>query len=154
MARVLPIVVVLALLGCTAAAFAVTEGLKLEHSPVSNTHVGKTVAPDSLANKTVPIGFQLRKPDRVTVELVNGNGDVVRTLARSRREPSGALQFNWNGRGDNREVVPDGIYRPRFHKRSTKMTLNSPLPFLTQLPCTSIRRIELRSPGRIARGRK
>ena len=89
MARVLPIVVVLALLGCTAAAFAVTEGLKLEHSPVSNTHVGKIVAPGSLSNKTVPIGLQLRKPDRVTVELVNGNGDVVRTLARSRREPSG-----------------------------------------------------------------
>jgi len=127
-ARVLPIVVVLALLGCTAAAFAVTEGLKLEHSPVSNTHVGKTVAPDSLANKTVPIGFQLRKPDRVTVELVNGNGDVVRTLARSRREPSGALQFNWNGRGDNREVVPDGIYRPRVHLANAHKTIVLPNP--------------------------
>jgi hypothetical protein len=34
-ARILPTVVVLALLGCTAAAFAVTEGLKLEHSPIS-----------------------------------------------------------------------------------------------------------------------
>jgi len=127
-ARVLPIVVVLALLGCTAAAFAVTEGLKLEHSPVSNTHVGKTVAPDSLANKTVPIGFQLRKPDRVTVELVNGNGDVVRTLARSRREPSGALQFNWNGRGDNREVVPDGVYRPRVHLANAHKTIVLPNP--------------------------
>ena len=105
MARVLPIVVVLALLGCTAAAFAVTEGLKLEHSPVSNTHVGKVVAPDSLANATVPIGFRLRKPDRVNVEIVNGNGEVVRTLVRSRREPSGNLQFTWNGRADNREVV-------------------------------------------------
>jgi hypothetical protein len=85
-ARVLPIVVVLALLGCTAAAFAVTEGLKLEHSPISNTHVGKTEAPDSLADKTVPIAFLLRKPDRVTVELVNGSGQVVRRLVRSRRE--------------------------------------------------------------------
>jgi len=127
-ARVLPIVVVLALLGCTAAAFAVTEGLKLEHSPVSNTHVGKTVAPDSLSNKTVPIAFLLRKPDRVTVELVNGNGDVVRTLARSRREPSGNVQFIWNGRGDNREVVADGIYRPRVHLANAHKTIVLPNP--------------------------
>jgi len=127
-ARVLPIVVVLALLGCTAAAFAVTEGLKLEHSPVSNTHVGKTVAPDSLANKTVPIAFLLRKRDRVTVEIVNGNGDVVRTIARSRPEPSGNLQFTWNGRGDNREVVPDGVYRPRVHLANAHKTIVLPNP--------------------------
>ncbi len=128
MARVLPIVVVLALLGCTAAAFAVTEGLKLEHSPVSNTHVGKLEAPDSLSYKTVPIAFLLRKPDRVTVELVNGNGEVVRTLARSRREPAGALQFIWNGRGDNGEVVPDGVYRPRVHLADAHKTIVLPNP--------------------------
>jgi hypothetical protein len=127
-ARVLPIVVVLALLGCTAAAFAVTEGLKLEHSPITNTHVGKVVAPDSLANKTVPIAFLLRKPDRVTVELVNGSGEIVRTLVRSRKEPSGALQFIWNGRGDNREVVPDGVYRPRVHLANAHKTIVLPNP--------------------------
>ena len=139
MARVLPIVVVLALLGCTAAAFAVTEGLKLEHSPVSNTHVGKKIAPDSLANKTVPIAFQLRKPDRVTVELVNGSGDVVRTLARSRREPSGAVQFTWNGRGDNREVVPDGVYRPRVHLADAHKTIVLPNPITMDATAPFIR---------------
>jgi hypothetical protein len=138
-ARVLPIVVVLALLGCTAAAFAVTEGLKLEHSPVSNTHVGKKIAPDSLANKTVPIGFQLRKPDRVTVELVNGSGDVVRTLVRSRREPSGVLQFTWNGRGDNREVVPDGVYRPRVHLADAHKTIVLPNPITMDATAPFIR---------------
>jgi hypothetical protein len=127
-ARVLPIVVVLALLGCTAAAFAVTEGLKLEHSPISNTHVGKLEAPDSLSYKSVPIAFLLRKPDRVTVELVNGNGEVVRTLARSRPEPGGALQFIWNGRGDNGEVVPDGVYRPRVHLADAHKTILLPNP--------------------------
>jgi flagellar hook capping protein FlgD len=127
-ARVLPIVVVLALLGCTAAAFAVTEGLKLEHSPITNTHVGKVVAPDSLANKTVPIAFLLRKRDRVTVELVNGSGDIVRTLVRSRKEPSGNLQFTWNGRDDNGEVLPDGTYRPRVHLANAHKTIVLPNP--------------------------
>jgi hypothetical protein len=127
-ARILPTVVVLALLGCTAAAFAVTEGLKLEHSPIANTHVGKVVAPDSLANKTVPIAFLLRKQDRVSVELINGNGDVVRRLVRSRREPSGNLQFTWNGRADNGEVVPDGTYRPRVHLANAHKTIVLPNP--------------------------
>jgi len=142
-ARVLPIVVVLALLGCTAAAFAVTEGLKLEHSPVSNTHVGKKEAPDSQSYKTVPIGFQLRKPDRVTVEVVNGNGDVVRTLARSRREPSGALQFIWNGRGDNREVVPDGVYRPRVHLADAHKTIVLPNPITMDATAPFIRLVSI-----------
>ena len=149
MARVLPIVVVLALLGCTAAAFAVTEGLKLEHSPVSNTHVGKKVAPGSLSYKTVPIGLQLRKPDRVTVELVNGNGDVVRTLARSRREPSGALQFIWNGRGDNREVVPDGVYRPRVHLADAHKTIVLPNPITMDATAPFVRLVSV-TPGVIS----
>jgi hypothetical protein len=148
-ARVLPIVVVLALLGCTAAAFAVTEGLKLEHSPVSNTHVGKQLAPGSQSYNTVPIGFQLRKPDRVTVELVNGNGDVVRTLARSRREPSGALQFIWNGRGDNREIVPDGVYRPRVHLANAHKTIVLPNPITMDATAPFVRLVSVK-PGVIS----
>ena len=144
MARVLPIVVVLALLGCTAAAFAVTEGLKLEHSPVSNTHVGKVVAPESAANATVPIGFRLRKRDRVNVEIVNGNGEVVRTLARSRREPSGNLQFTWNGRGDNGEVVPDGVYRPRVHLANAHKTIVLPNPIRMDATPPFIRLVSVR----------
>ena len=120
--------VVLALLGCTAAAFAVTEGLKLERAPVFETKVGKVVAPDSASNASVPIQFQLRKPDRVTVEIVNGNGEVVRTITRSRPERRGALLFSWNGRGDNGEVVPDGFYRPRVHLAKERRTILLPNP--------------------------
>ena len=74
---------VLALLGCTAAAFAVTEGLKLEKSPITDTVVSKVVAPDTLGNGKASISFLLRKSDRLTVEIVNGNGDVIRTLGAS-----------------------------------------------------------------------
>lgn len=128
MARILPTVVVLALLGCTAAAFAVTEGLKLEHSPISRTNVSKVIAPDSASNSTASIQFLLRKPDRVTVEIVNGNGEVVRTLTRSRPERSGLVQFRWNGRDDRREVVPDGFYRPRVHLANERRTFLLPNP--------------------------
>jgi hypothetical protein len=127
-ARILPTVVVLALLGCTAAAFAVTEGLKLERSPITKTKVSKVIAPDSSSSKTASIQFVLRKPDRVTVEIVNGSGKVVRTLERSRRVASGLQQFDWNGRDDSGEVVPDGTYRPRVHLAGQHRTILLPNP--------------------------
>jgi hypothetical protein len=126
--RILPTVVVLALLGCTAAAFAVTENLKLEKSPVFDTHVGKVVAPDSLSNSTVSIQFQLRKPDRVTVEIVNGSGDRIRTIARDKPAARGTVLFRWNGRDDSRRVVPDGSYRPRVHLAREHRTILMPNP--------------------------
>jgi hypothetical protein len=126
--RVLPTLVVLALLGCTAAAFAVTESLKLERSPISDTHVSKVVAPDSLSNDTAAIGFLLRKPDRLTVEIVNGGGEVVRRLARDRAARRGTQQFTWDGRNDAHEVVPDGTYRPRVHLAREHRTILLPNP--------------------------
>jgi FlgD Ig-like domain len=117
---------VLALLGCTAAAFAVTEGLKLEKSPITNTIVDKVVAPDSSTHAIAAIGFTLRKPDRLTVEIVNGNGEVIRTLARSRQARPGTQQFKWNGRDDSGQVVPDGVYKPRVHLAREHRTIALP----------------------------
>jgi hypothetical protein len=118
---------VLALLGCTAAAFAVTEGLKLEKSPISDTVVGKVVAPDSVTSfASAPISFVLRKPDTLTVQIVNGKGDVIRTLARSKAADRGSLQFDWNGRDDEGHIVPDGNYRPRVHLARERRTIGLP----------------------------
>jgi hypothetical protein len=118
---------VLALLGCTAAAFAVTEGLKLEKSPITDTQVAKVVAPDSVAGfATAPISFLLRKQDRLTVQIVNGNGDVIRTVARSRPARRGTQQFIWNGRDDRGHVVPDGTYKPRVHLARERRTIALP----------------------------
>ena len=117
---------VLALLGCTAAAFAVTEGLKLEKSPITNTIVDKVVAPDSSTHAIAAISFTLRKRDRLTVEIVNGNGDVIRTLARSKQAEPGTLQFKWNGRDDSGRVAPDGVYKPRVHLAREHRTIALP----------------------------
>jgi hypothetical protein len=127
-ARILPTLLVLSLLGGTAAAFAVTEGLKLEKSAITNTKVSKIVAPDSGSNSTAAIGFLLRKPDRLTVEIVNGSGEVVRTLARSKPARRGTQQFIWNGRDDAGRVVPDGTYRPRVHLAREHRTILLPNP--------------------------
>jgi hypothetical protein len=119
---------VLALLGCTAAAFAVTEGLKLEKSPITRTKVGKVVAPGSVAHPNVWIKFVLRKRDRVSIVIVNSQGDVVRMLGVTHRARSGTLRFRWNGRDDAGRIVPDGNYRPRVHLAGEHRTIVLPNP--------------------------
>ena len=129
MARLLPTLLVLALIGSTAAAFAVTEGLKLEKSPITGTQVDKAIAPGCrCANENVQVGFTLRKSDRVSVAIVNGKGQVVRTLARSRRARPGTQQFVWDGRDQAGRVVPDGTYRPRVHLAREHRTIVLPNP--------------------------
>jgi hypothetical protein len=127
-ARILPTLLVLALLGCTAAAFAVTENLKLEKSPIVDTEVDKVIAPDSSGHATASVNFVLRKPDRVTIEIVGGGGRVVRVLARDRSARAGAQTFVWNGRDDANHVVPDGTYRPRVHLAHEHRTILLPNP--------------------------
>jgi hypothetical protein len=125
-ARLLPTLLVLALLGCTAAAFAVTEGLKLQKSPIGRTVVGKVVAPDSLQHRRVRIRFVLRRADRLTVEIANGSGQVVRVLARDQANPRGTRPFFWDGRDDAGRVVPDGNYVPRVHLARERRTIVLP----------------------------
>src|SRR5205085_6293313 len=56
--RFLPAVLVVALLGGSAAAFAVTERLKLVRSPIWRTQVGKVVSPGT--GRRASIRFRLR----------------------------------------------------------------------------------------------
>jgi hypothetical protein len=125
-ARFLPTLLVLALLGCTATAFAVTEGLKLEKSPIADTVVDKVVAPDSFEHSTAKIRFFLRKPDRMTVDIVDGNGDVVRELVPAKDAPRGTQSFRWTGRDDQGRVVADGSYRVRVHLAREHRTIGLP----------------------------
>lgn len=144
MARLLPTLVVLALLGFTAGAFAVTEGLKLEKSPIYRTAVDKVVAPDSSGHATAGIGFALRKPDRITVQIVDGSGEVVRTLAHDEAAGRGTQQFTWDGRNDAHEVVPDGSYRPRVHLAREHRTILLPNPIRMDATPPLIRLVSVR----------
>jgi hypothetical protein len=121
---------VLALIGSTAVAFAVTEGLKLERSPIGNTQVSKDIAPtcNGCAYHQAAIDFFLRKGDRLTVAIINSSGDVVRTVATGRRAGRGTQQFIWDGRDEAGRVVPDGTYRPRVHLAREHRTIVLPNP--------------------------
>jgi hypothetical protein len=121
------VVVVVFLLGGTAAAFAVTQGLKLERSPVLSPRITKTFSPVCECDREeAAVDFKLRKGDNVTLEVVDGDGHVVRTLVRNRRFPAGKLAAGWDGRDDAGQIVPDGGYRPRVRLADAHRTIVFP----------------------------
>jgi hypothetical protein len=54
------------------------------------------------------------------------------------------LQFTWNGRGDNGEVVPDGFYRPRVHLAGEHRTILLPNPIRMDTTPPLIRLVSVR----------
>jgi hypothetical protein len=124
--RLLSTLLVVALLGGTAAAFAVTQGLKIEPSPILSPRIDKVFSPAcDCDTRAATIQFRLRKPDRVQLEIVRGN-DVVRTLVPGRRLRTGKVTYTWNGRDDQGRFVPQGVYKPRVHLAEQHRTIDLP----------------------------
>lgn len=129
MARAPQILLVVALLGATAAAFAVTERLKLERSPITGTRVDKVFSPVcECARDVAVVSFRLRKAGRVTVDVLDSGGRSVRTLVRGRDEKAGRVSYTWDGRDEAGRVVPEGTYRPRVRLAEHGRTIVLPNP--------------------------
>jgi FlgD Ig-like domain len=128
--KLLPIVLVVGLLGATAAAFAVTERLKLEDSPILNTRLDQLVSPVCTAcrpdAKEARIAFRLRRADDLSLDIVDRDGQAVRDNLVSGHFIPRFLQFSWDGRDDDGRVVPDGLYRVRVTLENENRTLEFP----------------------------
>lgn len=121
---------VVALLAATAAAFALTQGLKLQKSPIFGTDVQPVFSPvcaPQCESETGLIEFKLRKSSRIDVSIVDG-GEVVRTIERGRSFPKGPVSIEWDGRDDAGRVLPEGEYRPRIHVHRGRQTITLPNP--------------------------
>ena len=122
-----PIALVAALLVATSAAFVVTEKLKLTRNPIVGPRVDKLFSPVcDCASDTASIAFRLRKPDRVTVDVIDSKGDVVRELARRRPQGRRVVSYAWDGRDADGQVVAEGAYRPRVHLDRARRTIVMP----------------------------
>jgi hypothetical protein len=126
--RVLTTVTLLGLLVATAAAFAITEHLKLIRSPVYGTVVSKVVSPVCHCPKgTATVRIRLRHRDRVTVTIVDDHGHKVRTLAADAPLPARlADRFVWDGRTNDGARAPDGVYKPWVHLAHAHRTFRLP----------------------------
>lgn len=140
MARWPQFLIVLALLGATAAAFAVTERLKLERSPVTGTRVDRVFSPVcECARDVAVISVVLRRRETVTVDILGANGDSVRTLVRRRREPAGRVSYTWDGRDNAERVVAEGSYRPRIQLERNGRTIVLPNPIRVDTTAPRVR---------------
>jgi hypothetical protein len=120
--RLLSTILVLGLLGGTAAAFAVTERLKLVPSPIVAPRVTKAFSPDcDCPTDRARIRFGLRDADRLTVTVIDADDQPVRTIVDDERFPAGPVEFVWDGAG-----APEGVYRARVHLADARRTIDIP----------------------------
>lgn len=128
MQRVLTTVTLLGLLVATAAAFVITEHLKLIKSRVYGTQIAKVLAPTCrCATDRATVRIRLRQRDRVTVTIVDGGDHQVATIASDvsmpRRTPK---TFTWYGHTAAGAVAPDGVYYAWVHLVNARKTFPFP----------------------------
>ena len=121
---------VVALLAATAAAFALTQGLKNQPAAIFGTKVPRPVFSPVCGcdSETASIRFKLRAADRLDVAIVDGSDRVVRTIERGREYAQGPVEIEWDGRDDGGKVLPEGEYKPRIHLRGDRTTYTLPNP--------------------------
>jgi hypothetical protein len=152
--RVLSTVTLLGLLVATAAAFAITEHLKLEKSPVSIGRISPVLSPvcDCPTAKAT-VRFKLRKTGPVTVVIVDSQGHKIATIAPNVLAHAHSPQHpEWDGRTEAGAQAPDGVYHPWIElphhtfRLNNKIVLDSVPPRV--LPATALKPVLLAGPGR------
>jgi hypothetical protein len=116
----------------------VTQRLKLEPSPISQTHVDKAFSPVCrCATRAAHIDFSLRRADYLQVAIRIDGSEV--TIADG-DFPKGSVHVQWNGKDRNGAVVPDGIYYAVVHLRRAQRIIDLPNPIRvdTQPPTIAI----------------
>ncbi|HEY6962778.1 MAG TPA: hypothetical protein VI408_12890 [Gaiellaceae bacterium] len=113
MARVLSTAIVLALLAATAGAFALTEGAKLERSPIYGTRVDPLFSPNGKAHPVANIAFRVRTRERIDVWIESTDGHKVTELLKNRAtRPRQLVSVVWDAFTPSGIAARDGVYRP------------------------------------------
>jgi FlgD Ig-like domain len=162
--RVLTTVTLLGLLVATAAAFAITEHLKLEKSPLyavqisagPTVHRGQPVVFSPVCHcptDVARIRWKLRRSDRVTVTIVDAGHHTVATLPTGLLAAHSPQHRDWDGRTDSGALAPDGVYYPwvtlgnglHTFQFTNKITVDTKPP---QVSATGLKPVLLAGPGR------
>jgi hypothetical protein len=145
-------VLLLALLAGTTTAFALTEALKLEESPVSRPRFKSVFSPIcACPGETARLAVRLRDADTIDAVIVDEDGNPVRTLVSGESYAPGRTVFRWDGRNDRGEIVPDGTYRLRLHFAEADRTILIPDTVRVDTRPPTIELVSL-EPRRLERG--
>jgi hypothetical protein len=121
--KLAPTLIVAILLAATATAFAVTERLKLEDSPVFGTRITGLFSPQ---HGEARIAFRLRREGNIQLDVVDDRGAIVRHSLGSGVFGASAHQFAWDGRNDAGKIVPDGVYHVQLQLKDEDRTIEFP----------------------------
>jgi hypothetical protein len=135
---------VLVLLGGTAAAFAFTEKVKLERSPVTAPKFDREFSPVCDCDTNIArLDLRFRRQETIDATMVDAHGQSVRTLASNERVSKGAHTLVWDGRDDAGAIVPDGVYRLRIRLENERRTILVPTTIRvdTKAPVASLIRV-------------
>jgi hypothetical protein len=125
--RVLTTATLVGLLVATAAAFAITERLKLVKSPITGTHISAVFSPTcGCTRKRANISVKFRHRDVVTLSILDSNLKPLRTLVAGQSVPRGRSIFRWEGLTDLGERAPEGTYRVEIHHERQHRTILFP----------------------------
>jgi hypothetical protein len=121
--KLAPTLIVAALLVATATAFAVTERLKLEDSPVLGTRIPERFSPRLVEAR---IRFRLRREENIQLDVANDRGEIVKHGVGSGVFGPAFHQFAWDGRDDEGRIVPDGVYHVELRLKDEDRTIEFP----------------------------
>ena len=117
----------LALLAGTSAAFALTQALKLQRSPVTGPRFDKVFSPTcECETSEARLALRLRVADTIDAVIVDASGREVRTLGNDLERPRGVVSFTWDRRDDGGKIVSHGRYRLRIHLERERRTIVIP----------------------------
>ena len=110
----------------TVAALLLAQRLKSGAPPIERVYFQPLVSPNGDGRKdAVTLRFDLPRPDRAEVVLLDARSEVRRRLA-DERLGAGTHRFRWNGADDRGRRVPDGAYTLRVRLADQGRTLLSP----------------------------
>jgi hypothetical protein len=130
-------VLLLALLAATTMAFALTEVLKLEQTPISRPRFNVAFSPGcSCIQDTARLPVRLKEAETIDATIVDSDGDEVRSLAAASPREPGRMLLLWDGRDDRGQIVPDGTYRLRlgFERSDRSIVVPNPIRVDTEPP--------------------
>jgi hypothetical protein len=143
MGRIGLIVLTVALLVGSAAAFTRAERLKLAPSPVAKPKFERHLSPTcGCPHSASSLSLLLRRSERLDVSVIDSNGGHVATLADGQDENAGRVAFEWDGHDDAGQVVPDGLYRLKVRLEHDRRTILIPKTVLVDTAPPSVRILE------------
>ena len=140
MKKLAPTLIVAGLLAATASAFAVTERLKLEDSPVLGTRIPALFSPKKTETR---IGFRLRREENIRLDIVDDNGTSRSILERY----ANAWGLRAHSVADGPRALaasPDGLYQVQLQLKDEDRTIEFPSTVRVDSTPPAIQRVRIK----------